>query len=225
MLNLCASEKKNRFIHFPGDVRKKVLFWKFQENPRKVSWVFQSSLHKYNVTCLRCLNVFVSFSENFFNCWESVYVGPTFVKCLWWNYFSNRKNDCILHLCQKFCHLHWYVTKSRSRTLELLKNSGVADSPLGGCRATKFELQTIFGRYFENVGILSMKTSAMEFLFSKLQAFKLKSLALCALTITEIPEIALLWRYFLQQQRSPSSLQIPSLYSCLEKPKKVYKYV
>ena len=26
MLNLCASEKKNRFIHFPGDVRKKVLF-------------------------------------------------------------------------------------------------------------------------------------------------------------------------------------------------------
>ena len=68
-----------------------------------------------------------------------------------------------------------------SPTLELSKNfhlTGVADSPSTDSSATKFQLQIIFERCFENAGKCSMKNSAMKFLFSKLQAFKLQPLAL-----------------------------------------------
>ena len=61
------------------------------------------------------------FYKNFQNCWERVFFGISFVKCLWWNQFSNRINFCVLHLCQKPYNLRWYVTRSRSRTLELWK--------------------------------------------------------------------------------------------------------
>ena len=41
-----------------------------------------------------------------------------------------------------------------------------------------------------------MKSSAMKFLFSKLQAFKLQPLAFRVLKITEIPEIACTMKFF-----------------------------
>ena len=64
------------------------------------------------------------------------------------------------------------------------------DSRSTGCSAAKFELQTIFERCFENVRKCFMKSSAVKFLFSKLQSFKLQPLALRVLKITEIPEVA-----------------------------------
>ena len=114
----------------------------------------------------------------------------------------------ILYLClhstslPKFCHLHWYFARRSSPTLELSKNfhlAGFVDSKSAGCSATKltkFELQTMFERCFENVGKYSMKSSAMKFLFSKLQAFKLWPLAFCVLKITEIPQIASTMKLF-----------------------------
>ena len=105
----------------------------------------------------------------------------------------------MLHLCQKLCHLHSYVTRSSSPTLELSKNFhliGVVDSLSTGCNAAKFELQTIFERCFEIFRKFPMKSSAMEFLFSKLQHFKLQSLALSVLKIREIPEIASTVKFF-----------------------------
>ena len=75
------------------------------------------------------------------------------------------REKCLnLHLRQKFCHLHCYVTRRSSPTLKLSKNfqfTGVGDSLSAGCSATKFEL--------ENVGKCFMKSSPMKFLFSKLQ--------------------------------------------------------
>ena len=137
---------------------------------------------------------FVSFRDNFKNCWDSVYVGITFVKCLQLN---NKRNVSILHFCQKFCHLHWYVFHLRrsSPTLKLSKNfhlTGVEDSGSTGCSATKFGLQTIFERCFENARKYFMENSAIKFLFSKLQSFKLKPLALSVLKVTKIPEMCLL---------------------------------
>ena len=67
-------------------------------------------------------------------------------------YFSNRRNICILYLCQKLYHLHWYVTKIALLLYNFRKtfhSTGLADSPSTGCRATKFELQTIFEKCFE----------------------------------------------------------------------------
>ena len=48
----------------------------------------------------------------------------------------------------------------------------------------------ISGRWFESSGKISMTIFVTEFLFSKLQAFKLQPLALCILKIQEISEIA-----------------------------------
>ena len=70
------------------------------------------------------------------------------------------------------------------------------DSPSTGCSATKFALQTIFERCFENVRKCFMKSSAVKFLFSKLQSFKLQPLALRVLKTTEILEIAPTVKFF-----------------------------
>ena len=102
---------------------------------------------------------------------------------------------------EKICPWHWYVFHLRrsSPTLKLLKNfhfTGVEDSPSTGCSATKFEHQTIFERCFENVRKCFMKSSAVKFLFSKLQSFKLQPLALRVLKTTEILEIAPTVKFF-----------------------------
>ena len=89
--------------------------------------------------------------------------------------------------------MHWYVARRSCPTLNLSKNfyfTEVGDSLFTGCSAAKFELQTIFERCFENVKKCFMKSSAVKFLFSKLQSFKLQPLALRVLKITEIPEVA-----------------------------------
>ena len=95
--------------------------------------------------------------------------------------------------------MHWYVSRRSFPTLEHSKNfhfPGVGDSPSTGCSATKFELQTISERRFENVRKCFMKSSAVKFFFSKLQSFKLKPLALRVLKITEIPEIVPTVKFF-----------------------------
>ena len=89
--------------------------------------------------------------------------------------------------------------EKESPTLKHSKNfhfTGVGDLPSRGCSATKFELQPIFERCFENVRKCSMKSSAVQFLFRKLQSFKLQPLALRVLKITEIPEIAPTMKFF-----------------------------
>ena len=62
-------------------------------------------------------------------------------------------------------------------------------SPSTGCSATRFELQTLFERCFQNVRKCFMKSCAIKLLFSKLQSLKLQPLTLCVLKITQIPEI------------------------------------
>ena len=82
------------------------------------------------------------------------------------------------------------VNGTSSPTLEHSKNfhiTRVADSPSAGCSATKVELETMFESCFENFGNVSIKNSAMDLLFSNLQAFKLQPLTLPVLKITESP--------------------------------------
>ena len=133
---------------------------------------------------------FVSFPKNFQNCWDRACVGITFVKCLQWKYFSSRRNVCISYLCQKLCHLYWYVDSSSSPTLELSKVfhlTGAADSLCTGCSATKFKLQTIFESALKILEKYPGKTRQWS---SELPAFKLQSLVLSILKIAEIPVIA-----------------------------------
>ena len=68
------------------------------------------------------------------------------------------------------------VNGTSSPTLEHSKNfhiTRVADSPSAGCSTTN--------------GNISIKNSAMDLLFSNLQAFKLQPLTLPVLKITESP--------------------------------------
>ena len=135
-----------------------------------------------------------------------------------WNHFckvslvEQQGNVWILHLCQKLCLLNWYVFHFRrsSPILKLSKNSHsteVEESLSTGYSITKFKLQTIFQRCFENARKCFMKSSAIKFLFSKLQFLKLQPLALRVLKITEIPEIAPTGSSFLHYQTLTGSLQ------------------
>ena len=82
------------------------------------------------------------------------------------------------------------------KTFEKFPFHWSGDSPFTGCSASKFALQTIFERCFENVRKCFMKSSAAKFLFRKLQSFKLHPLALCILKITEILEIVPTMKFF-----------------------------